>query len=280
LPAKWDGACPNCGRLYRAEQVSVADGEGMIAPIREGEAASMADLIATLDDEDEARIATGLPGLDYVLGGGLPLSSCALLLAAPEGAGKSTLILELFRSLAQRKVATLYVNAEQSAKAFARQHKRLGAFSSERQLVAAESDASAIFDLLDRHRPQVACIDSLHTVEGVMDAMGVPFTTGGVSAVSQLGRDLKRYADDQSMTIFAIGHVNNDGQIAGGTHLRHMLDATLFLDRGADGADKRRILRTEGKSRIGESGRRALFRMTDDGLLDCGPLKAREVTTP
>lgn len=273
---KYDGACPNCGGLYRSEQVSVAE-FGAHTPVRDGEAASMADLIATLDEADEERVQTGLEGLDWVLGGGLPLSSTALLLAAPEGAGKSTLVLELFRALAKQKIRTLYVNCEQSARAFARQHKRLGEFSSEHQLVLAESDAGAILDAFDKHRPQVACVDSLHTVEGVIDGNGVPFTTGGVSAVSQVGRDLKRYADEAGMCIIAIGHVTSEGTIAGGTHLRHMLDATLFLDRSPDGADPRRVLRTDGKSRIGEAGRRALFRMTENGLRDEGPLKGPHI---
>ena len=73
--------------------------------------------------------------------------------------------------------------------------------------------------------------------------------------------------------MFAIGHVNNDGTVAGGANIRHMLDATLVLRRGSNDKDPTRILQFEGKSRFGPIGRQARFEMRNSGMVDCGPIK-------
>ena len=53
------------------------------------------------------RLATGVPGLDEVLGGGLPEFSFNLI-AGPPGCGKTTLAHQMMFSLAKPARPTLY----------------------------------------------------------------------------------------------------------------------------------------------------------------------------
>src|SRR6476469_9891388 len=102
---KWLGRCPDCG-----EWGSFADGATSTAL---GTPATRAVPIAEVDALGAAHLATGLPELDRVLGGGLVAGSVTLLGGEP-GMGKSTLLLQVVGAMAARGARTLYVAAEES----------------------------------------------------------------------------------------------------------------------------------------------------------------------
>jgi predicted ATP-dependent serine protease len=73
----WLGPCPHCGRYRDAERVSVSEEDvpdAQLQPIKEGEVISLADAIAQSKNNPALQaIATGSPGVDWVLGGGIPV---------------------------------------------------------------------------------------------------------------------------------------------------------------------------------------------------------------
>ena len=275
LPQKWEGPCPRCGGYYRSNRVWVSDGEvagAEVARIEDGEPISAADLFRAAGPPK--KTPTGSDGLDWVFDGGLAQAG-ACLLCAEQGCGKSTLLLETFRRLALRGVETLYISAEQTLKDLARQFAWLGKFPAKHMMFHAETVRDKIVESIEKSCAAVCAVDSLHAVGEVTDEDGFSMSPGGVAAVSQLGRDLKRLAGEREVFIFAVGHVNNDGSVAGGANVRHMLDGTLVMRR-PNQRSPRRTLEFEGKSRFGPVGRVAKFEMVENaGLVDRGRVEVQ-----
>src|SRR5574342_876103 len=102
---RWLGRCPECGSWSSLVEERVGGAESasdwIAAPTAESAAKPRA--LAEIDAESLPRLATGVPELDRVLGGGLVPGSVVLLAGEP-GVGKSTLALQLAAgaSFAQR----------------------------------------------------------------------------------------------------------------------------------------------------------------------------------
>lgn len=285
-----EGACPNCGRFCRRESIFVGDGEidGAEGPsVEDGQPVSANDLMSVYGDRE--RTETGLKGVDWIFNGGLPQVG-TILLCAPQGVGKTTFLLILFRALAKLGIRSMFISSEQDLETFAQQFSWLGKFPS-KMLIHHEEDRDAIIESIEKNHAKVYALDSLHDVRNITDDAGFDLASGQPTAIKEVGHALRRLAKDRHALIFAIGHVNNDGTIAGGAHIRHMLDAVLVmrqwpgLTEREKETDPRRILQFEGKTRFGPRGRRALFLMRDDGLVDAGPLvdeeeKRLEETSP
>ena len=269
-----EGPCPHCRGYYRTV-VPRGRAEDDGAP-DEGPESAAALLARHGDDASLSLRPTGLSGLDHVFGGGLPEAG-VILLSAKEGTGKTSLLWELFLSLALQRIRSQYLSLEQGKKQLVQQFSRFGAERIERAgrhlIIDAQKSLADVLDSVDRCRPEVAAIDSVHWVQGVLDDHGEPMKSGSAGAVERVAREVKALADDLGVLVFLVGHMNNDGSMAGGHALRHAVDATLGLHRKTDNPrDPRRVLRFETKTRYGEMGREALFRMSDDGFRDCGPI--------
>src|ERR1700710_10160 len=63
---------------------------------------------------EQERASTGIPGLDNILGGGLPANHLYLIEGTP-GAGKTTLGLQFLRRGAERGEAGLYITLSETA---------------------------------------------------------------------------------------------------------------------------------------------------------------------
>ncbi|HVN40053.1 MAG TPA: ATPase domain-containing protein, partial [Myxococcota bacterium] len=114
---RWLGRCPECGswsslveeRVGGAAPSAESASDWLAAPTAESAAKPRA--LAEIDADSLPRLATGVPELDRVLGGGLVPGSVVLLAGEP-GVGKSTLALQLAAGLSPAPV--LYVSGEES----------------------------------------------------------------------------------------------------------------------------------------------------------------------
>lgn len=277
LPKKPEGACPYCHGFYRYERADVLEGEvdgAQLPPIKDGEPISMADLMAGKDDDKtDGKRPTGSPGFDHICDGGLPKVG-GILVSAMEGLGKTTWLFGLLNLLAEKlQLKTMYISSEQSGKGLRRQFARLGLPPSKRMLVLAEQDAEAIVEAIEDADPDVVAIDSVHDVEGVRDESDYDLSSGGAGAVTRVAKTIRRLSEEMGFFAFLVGHMNNDGTMTGGSHLRHEVDGTLRIDCVTNKKDPRRILSFE-KCRFAETvNRSALFLMGKEGMRDCGPLE-------
>src|SRR5205809_7200535 len=129
---RWFGKCPGCNAFGTLVE-DVVGGPSAKAPPQ--------PLLRLVDVEaDEAtRIATGVPELDRVLGGGLVPASLVLVGGEP-GVGKSTLLLTALRHMSVERRALLVTGEESTAQVKLRAD-RLGGSAKIESLAETELDA-------------------------------------------------------------------------------------------------------------------------------------------
>ena len=86
---------------------------------------------------------------------------------------------------------------------------------------------------------------------------------GTVSQVRAASHELIKLAKKRGITLFLVGHVTKDGQIAGPRVLEHMVDTVLYFE--GERGHEFRILRAV-KNRFGGTDEIGVFEMSDGGL--------------
>ena len=76
---------------------------------------------------------------------------------------------------------------------------------------------------------------------------------------------LMQLSKSQGITIFVVGHINKDGNIAGPKVLEHMVDCVLYFE--GDPTTTYRLLRA-AKNRFGSTNEIGVFEMADSGLVE------------
>jgi DNA repair protein RadA/Sms len=206
-----------------------------------------------------ARMGTGMPEFDRVLGGGLAPGSL-LLVGGDPGIGKSTLLLQVAMKLASAGRKVLIVAGEESEEQVRMRAARLGALP-ETLLIVCETDLEAVLEASQGAQPDVMIVDSIQTISrGDLD--GGP---GTVSQMRECGLALLHYAKATRTSVFLVGHVTKDGGIAGPRVLEHMVDAVLYLE--GERYQHYRVLRAT-KNRFGATHELGVFEMTDAGMVE------------
>jgi DNA repair protein RadA/Sms len=246
---RWFGKCPSCGRFGTLTEE---------APVTATAAAQARPLLrlAEVETEDAARITTGVPELDRVLGGGLVPASLVLVGGEP-GVGKSTLLLSALAHISHARRALL-VTGEESAAQVKLRAERLG--GTERVEILAETDLDAIVATLEQERPEVCVIDSVQTLYSA-DIGSAP---GSVAQVREAAARLMRVAKSSGVALFLVGHVTKDGSVAGPRVLEHLVDCVVTFE--GDRYREHRILRAV-KNRFGSTNELGVFEMTGAGLV-------------
>ena len=165
------------------------------------------------------RLATGVPGLDEVLGGGLPEFSFNLI-AGPPGCGKTTLAHQMMFALATNERPALYftVLGEPPLKML-RYQQQFDFFHSEAinqsiHFVNLSDDASAgdldqvlkrIVAEVERHRPALVFVDSFRSVMHASRGEGQPHNN-----LQQFVQQLGMLMTSWQATTFLIGEYFNE----------------------------------------------------------------------
>jgi len=258
---KWAGQCEGCGSWNTLSEESRQETpKGLTSG--KGHTISFVPMDAA--NKDAARLATGIGELDRVLGGGLVAGS-AVLIGGDPGIGKSTILLQAVAAAAKNGLACVYISGEESIAQVSLRAKRLGLASPSVKLASATSvrDILATLDVADA--PGLVVIDSVQT----MFIDNIEAAPGTVSQVRAASHELIKLAKKRGMTMFLVGHVTKDGQIAGPRVLEHMVDTVLYFE--GDRGHQFRILRSV-KNRFGGTDEIGVFEMSDAGL--------KEVTNP
>lgn len=253
---KWQGKCPACGAWNTLEEhVEKPAAPGRAKAASHG-VAKKAKTIEQVDTGDEIRFSTGMGELDRVLGGGAVEGSLVLVGGAP-GIGKSTLLLQICNALCSGR-SVLYISGEESERQLKLRAQRLGVAPAELYILS-ETRLSDVLETVEELKPDVLIVDSIQT----MYCDENESSPGSVSQVKDCTMTLMNLSKSQGLTVFVVGHINKDGNIAGPKVLEHMVDCVLYFE--GDPNTSYRLLRA-AKNRFGSTNEIGVFEMTDVGL--------------
>lgn len=259
--AKWMGQCPACKKWNTFVEETVRTGgasDGSAASAGQHRAA-MPSRLSEITVSDEERCTSGMEEMDRVLGGGIVRGSLVLVGGDP-GIGKSTLLLQVCRNLAEDGHRVLYVSGEESLRQIKMRADRLGQFRDTLMLLC-ETNLDLIEEAVTKVAPEVLVIDSIQT----MFNEAVSAAPGSVSQVRETTGRLLQLAKTQNIAVFIVGHVTKEGTVAGPRVLEHMVDTVLYFE--GDRYASYRILRSV-KNRFGSTNEIGVFEMREEGLTE------------
>ncbi len=251
---KWAGQCPDCEAWNTLAETELS----AAVPVS---AADAAELASVLDDLGE-RYRTSLGEFDRVLGGGIVAGSVVLLGGDP-GVGKSTLLQQVAAAL-PAELPVCYASGEESLKQIGQRSRRLGLTAAPLRLLA-ETSIENVLAQARRMAAKVLVIDSMQTMTSA-DSTSAP---GSVSQLRECVSRIVRFAKQNEVAVFVIGHVTKEGAIAGPRVVEHMVDTVLYFEN--DPSSRYTMIRSV-KNRFGASGEMGVFAMTSAGF--------REVSNP
>ncbi len=261
--AKWMGQCPGCREWNTFAEETTVTGTGKKTIAGAGNAVRYGQgkptILSEISLQEEDRISTGIKELDRVLGGGIVAGSLTLVGGDP-GIGKSTLLLQVCRNLANAGREVLYVSGEESLKQIKLRSNRIGEFSGYLKLFC-ETSLQNIQETIRRNKPEIVIIDSIQT----MYHEEISSAPGSVSQVREATSVLLQLAKGLNVSVFIVGHVTKEGTVAGPRVLEHMVDTVLYFE--GDRNASYRILRGV-KNRFGSTNEIGVFEMAADGLAE------------
>ena len=261
--SKWMGQCPACKAWNTMVEEPVtpsrpASKGGLSASKRAGERAQPVTL-AEIELDEEDRTKTGFEELDRVLGSGIVRGSLVLVGGDP-GIGKSTLLLQVCKNLANNGKKLLYISGEESLKQIKLRANRIGTIHGPLSFLC-ETNLGTIEEVIRRTTPDAVVIDSIQT----MYLEEITSAPGSVSQVRECTNTLMQIAKGLGVSVFIVGHVTKEGVVAGPRVLEHMVDTVLYFE--GDRHASYRLLRGV-KNRFGSTNEIGVFEMREEGLAE------------
>ncbi len=254
--SKWMGQCPVCKEWNTLVEEVVSSKKG-VRSVNRQEIKAKVTKLKDIETTKEERIRTKIGELDRVLGGGIVPGSMILVGGDP-GIGKSTLLLQVCKHLADDGRKILYVSGEESLQQIKIRAERIGKFTDSLSLLC-ETNLDIIGEIVKREMPEIVVIDSIQT----MYNENVASAPGSVSQVRESTGTLMQMAKGLGIAFFIIGHVTKEGVVAGPRVLEHMVDTVLYFEGDRHAAY--RILRGV-KNRFGSTNEIGVFEMRSAGL--------------
>ncbi|MDR1662907.1 MAG: DNA repair protein RadA [Endomicrobium sp.] len=254
---QWFGKCPCCGVWNSFTEEKFFVPSKILSNARQltrfsSEVLKLNEILV----KDFSRYRTNITEFDRMIGGGIVPGSLILLGGSP-GIGKSTLMLHISGCLSGQGTV-LYISGEESLSQIKSRAERLGV-KKENIFLASETNLQNIVDAVNKIESKFLIIDSIQTIYHP-ELAGAPGTVG---QVRETAAELLKIAKSRNITIFILGHVTKDGDLAGPKVLEHIVDTVLYFEN--ERQHTYRILRVY-KNRFGPTSEIGVFEMNSSGL--------------
>ena len=257
--SKYMGKCPGCGSWSTLTETVMAEAPKSVSAVKTPSlTANTPKTIRDVEIDRYTRWSTGMKELDRVLGGGIVRGSLILVGGDP-GIGKSTILLQICENTSKDK-KILYVSGEESEGQIKIRAERLDV-NSENLYLVTETDMENIVGFIDVLKPDIVIVDSIQT----MHRSDIASAAGSVPQVREATNMLMHTAKQNNISMFIVGHVTKDGNLAGPRVLEHMVDCVLYFE--GDRQMTFRILRCV-KNRFGSTNEIGVFEMQSKGLAE------------
>ncbi|MCX7957410.1 MAG: DNA repair protein RadA [Endomicrobia bacterium] len=257
---KWVGRCPQCNSWNSLVEFKPSKYKLNITKFSSD--------VKNLDDIEvlnaNLRVKIGISEFDRIMGGGVVIGSVTLIGGEP-GVGKSTLMLQIANKISsikktdQETYKILYITGEESIEQIKLRSLRLN-INNSKIYVLSETLLENILSTIDSLGPDFIIIDSIQTVFSEQ----LPGIQGSVQQIRGVTSELIRLAKFRNITVFILGHITKEGEIAGPKLLEHMVDTVLYFE--TEILQNYRILRVY-KNRFGTSSEIGIFEMKENGLI-------------
>jgi DNA repair protein RadA/Sms len=154
----------------------------------------------------------------------------------------------------------LYISGEESERQLKLRAQRLNV-SPEQLYILSETRLSDVLEAVEDIKPDILIVDSIQTLYNENNES----SPGSVSQVKDCTMSMMQLSKAQGVTVFVVGHINKDGNIAGPKVLEHMVDCVLYFE--GDQNSSYRLLRA-AKNRFGSTNEIGVFEMMDKGLIE------------
>lgn len=251
------GRCPDCGSWLSFVEESISVEKNTLLEELVLQDTYPPQKLSDIELNTEIRTPTNISEFDRVLGGGIVKGSLVLIAGDP-GIGKSTILLQTSGEICKTNKKVLYISAEESASQVKLRAERLGVKSDNLYIYAQTN-----FELIKKHildlKPELVIVDSIQAIY----TSKIQSSAGSVSQIRECCNSLMNIAKTENVSIFVIGHVTKEGNIAGPKVLEHMVDTVIHFE--GDKYKTYRILRSI-KNRFGNTSEVGIFEMCSDGL--------------
>lgn len=253
------GKCPSCGQFNTMVEVveEVAKNKTGQRPMPAQR--PVPQRLGEVSFDLGERLFVPVEEFNRVLGGGIVPGSLILIGGDP-GIGKTTLLTQVSAILAQEVGKVLYVSGEESAQQIKMRADRLG-LKAEDLFLLTETNLENILEHVNRLDPTILIIDSIQTTYTEASES----SPGSVSQVRECASRLQNLAKSSGASVFLVGHVTKEGNIAGPRVLEHIVDTVLYLE--GDPFQAFRLLRSV-KNRFGATSEVGVFEMTGTGMAE------------
>lgn len=250
---KWLGKCPSCDswNSFVEEEKEEKKPEKIL------NLKNAPKCIINIKSGEYERYNTNINELNRVLGGGLVRGSITLISGAP-GIGKSTLLLQACKGIAEKHGKVLYISGEESEEQIKMRADRLKVTSSNLYILS-ETNMETIEAQIENVKPIFVIVDSIQTLY----KSTLSSAPGSVSQVRECSNDIMRIAKTSNIPFFIVAHVTKQGELAGPRVLEHIVDTVLSFE--GERTEEFRILRTV-KNRFGTTSEIGVFEMLESGL--------------
>jgi len=265
------GRCPQCGAWNSMieEIIAIESPPSKRHAVRGLSGTSSPKRLVDIGGDVEERMPIVLGEFARVLGGGVVPGSVVLIGGDP-GIGKSTLLLQV--ALVMGKQSTvLYVSGEESERQIKMRAARLLRPDNEVSnaeegipqdlFLVTETNLNTIFTHIEDIKPGLLIVDSVQTTY----MPELESSAGSVTQVRECASRLRELAKSSGISVFLIGHVTKEGNIAGPRILEHIVDTVLYLE--GDRFQTYRVLRSV-KNRFGATSEVGVFEMRERGLVE------------